>query len=204
MKIFGIGFHKTGSTTLETALITLGYDTVGKKDHLFEDLQNNRWAPVDEVVQQHDAFRDMPWPLFYDKLDDHYPGSKYILTVRDSRQWLASCVNHYKDKGHAEFAHIYGTGNQFPLGNEDVWMERYLSHNRAVREYFRDRPEDFLEVDWEKGSGWNELCTFLDQPRPDRPFPHANQGKYTLWEKMIRRVHYLYDKEGFQKKNRDL
>lgn len=204
MKIFGLGFHKTGSTTLETALITLGYTAIGKQDHLFAATQNNNWEEVENVISQHDGFRDMPWPLIYKEIDKRYPGSKFILTVRDDDQWLQSCLNHYKDNGHKLFAEIYGEGNHFPAGKEDIWLKRYKDHNNSVREYFKNKPDQFLEVNWEKGDDWKKLCTFLNKPIPNREFPHANKGKYTFFEKLTRRIHYLVDKEGFKKKNRDL
>jgi len=204
MKIFGLGFHKTGSTTLETALIELGYDAVGKKDHLFDAISKDDWETIDKEVAKHDAFRDMPWPLFYKELYEKYPNSKFILTVRDSRKWIESCKNHYKEKGEILFENIYGKGNHFPIGNEDKWLQTYLNHNEAIRNFFSDKKGQFLEVNWEKGDDWKKLCSFLDKPIPTRDFPHANKGKYTLLEKMIRRIHYLVDKEGFKRKNRDL
>lgn len=204
MKIFGLGFHKTGTTTLETALIALGYNAIGKQDHLLQDIKSSNWQPVDEIVMRYDGFRDMPWPLYFEMLDEHYPKSKFILTVRDSVKWLESCKNHYKNKGVPIFSEIYGIDNHFPVGNEDVWLERYLLHNKNVREYFKGRPNDFLEVNWEQGDNWEKLCEFLEVPIPNREFPHANKGKYTLFEKVIRKIHYVVDKEGFQKKNRDL
>lgn len=203
-KIFGLGFHKTGSTTLESALIVLGYDCVGKHDHLFDSIANNDWESIDTDVNKHDAFRDMPWPLFYKELDERYPGSKFILTVRDVGSWSKSCVNHYKDIGNETFKEIYGDGKHFPLGNKDHWIRVYEEHNQAVRDYFDGREGDFLEVNWEDGDGWHELCDFLDQEVPRRQFPHANKGKYTLWDKAIRRLEWTFDREGFRKRNRDL
>ncbi len=203
-KIFGLGYHKTGSTTLETALITLGYDCKGKHDHLFEAISNDNWAVVDEAISKHDAFRDMPWPLFYQELDQRYPGSKFILTVRDSEKWIASCGNHYKNIGDPLFARIYGDGFHFPVGNEKRWIHTYEAHNEEVRSNFKKRPEDFLEVNWEAGDGWNKLCQFLDKPVPGRPFPHANKGEYSFVGKVVRKLWWLVDRQGFKKRNRDL
>ena len=207
MKIFGLGFHKTGSTTLETALITLGYSAtgnLGKQELLYQALKEKEWKLIEDFLLPYDGFRDMPWPLFYKELDKHFPGSKFILTTRSEQNWLESCVNHYKEDGNPFFEKIYGEGNHFPVGNEEIWLHRYREHNREIKSYFKDRPNDFLELSWEDGDGWEKICTFLDKPIPDRDFPHANKGKYNLLQKIQRRIHYMIDKDGFKKKNRDL
>ena len=44
-----------------------------------------------------------------------------------------------------------------------------------VREFFEDKPNNFLEVCWEHGHGWNELCEFLNLNVPKYvDFPHSN------------------------------
>lgn len=203
-KIFGLGFHKTGSTTLESALISLGIDCVGKHDHLFEAIKEQDWTAIDKAVSMHDAFRDMPWPLFYEELFQRYPNGKFILTVRDSQEWIKSCKNHYKDNGDILFAKIYGENRHFPVGNEKHWISTYEKHNQSVRDFFNDKSKSFLEVDWEKGDDWDALCKFLNKPVPNRPFPHANKGKYTLLGKVMRKIEWLVDRKGFRKRNRDL
>jgi hypothetical protein len=60
--------------------------------------------------------------------------------------------------------------------HETVYRTIYERRNQRIREYFEDRPEDLLVVDWEEGDGWIELCDFLDVDVPDLPFPHANIG----------------------------
>jgi hypothetical protein len=45
-----------------------------------------------------------------------------------------------------------------------------------VREYFRGRDSDFMEVCWEMGTGWEELCAFLKCDVPGGPVPHANKS----------------------------
>ena len=55
---------------------------------------------------------------------------------------------------------IYGEGMGNPLGNEDLYMDRYLRHYNEVRAYFKDRPNDLLEVSWTDGDGWEKICPF--------------------------------------------
>lgn len=69
-------------------------------------------------------------------------------------------------------------GLPFPDVSDAQLLERYRRHNAEVRQYFSDRGDDLLEVDWSRGDGWNELCGFVGKPVPSIPFPHANRGRY--------------------------
>ena len=70
---------------------------------------------------------------------------------------------------------IYGEKFGSPVGNERIYIERYEQHNREVREYFKDRPDDLLVFRLTEGDGWKKLCTFLGEPVPGTPFPHKNR-----------------------------
>ena len=45
-------------------------------------------------------------------------------------------------------------------------------------EYFKNRPQDFLNLDIIGGEGWEKLCEFLGKPIPDVPFPRKRVKKY--------------------------
>lgn len=53
---------------------------------------------VDQVVKSmhsFDACRDAPWFYIFRQLDDAFPGSLFILTVRkDAETWLDSGIRH--------------------------------------------------------------------------------------------------------------
>jgi hypothetical protein len=55
-------------------------------------------------------------------------------------------------------------------------------------EYFRDRPDDLLVMDVEKGDNWKELCGFLGIDIPDAPFPWKNRR--TLRRSLRRKLKY--------------
>lgn len=173
-KVFCIGFHKTGTTSLAVALKMLGYRVTGPNNTKDPDIAEKVYALAEELSEQYDAFQDNPWPVLYQEMDQRWPGSKFILTRRPSEAWIRSQV---KDFGLAETPMrrwIYGVG--CPQGNETVYVERYERHNREVLDYFRDRPDDLLELDLPAGHGWAEICQFLGHPLPDKPFPHANKA----------------------------
>ena len=177
MKVFGIGFHKTGTATLGLALKELGFNVCGIRRDLVDKLIEKDYQSVFEIVDQFNAFRDNPWPLLYKELDEQYPNSKFILTYRQEKKWIKSVVNHFGIKETIMRRWIYGIG--YPKGNESVYLNRYNSHNQNVLEYFEGRGKDFLQLSWEKGDGWEKLCDFLKKPVPDKPFPHANKRYYT-------------------------
>jgi hypothetical protein len=59
----------------------------------------------------------------------------------------------------------------------DIARRRYLSHIQEIRDYFKDRPDDLLEICWENGDGWEKLANFLGKPVPQEPFPHRNKRR---------------------------
>ena len=178
-KLFGIGFHKTGTTTLDKVYQILGYNACPVRTDLAESLSNGNVEPTFEVVKQFDAFQDNPFPILYKELDQAFPGSKFIMTVRADDKWLKSIVNSFGKEKTLMRKWIYGKKFGAPKGNEEVYLARYQQHNYEVREYFKNRTEDFLEISWENGDGWEKICSFLNVPIPEIAFPHANKGDYT-------------------------
>lgn len=176
-KVFGIGFHKTGTSTLDLALTRLGYRVLGVRTDLASSLFSNDIESVLNLTQEYDAFQDNPWPLLYKELDKRYPNSKFILTVRDENKWINSVVNHF-GYDHTEMRRwIYGIGH--PKENESIYLEKYKGHNNEVLNYFHERKEDLLVINWENGDGWEKICNFLKEPVPNEDFPHANKGNYS-------------------------
>jgi len=173
-KVFCIGFHKTGTTSLEVALEMLGYRVTGPNGTKDPDIAEKVHAMADELVARYDAFQDNPWPILYREMDQKYPGSKFILTMRSAESWIASQVRDFGRRETPMRQWIYGVG--CPEGNEDIYVARYEKHNREVLEYFKDRPGDLLILDLPSGDGWPELCGFLDVPEPGEAFPHANKA----------------------------
>lgn len=176
-KIFGIGLSKTGTSSLAHALEILGYRT---KD--YPGIQ--RYLPGDvscvdpALLDQYDALTDTPIPSFYKELDRAYPGSKFILTVRDMDGWLLSCKKQFtenlaraQNEAHtALFMDLYGC----TVFDETKFRTGYERFVQGVMEYFKGRPQDLLVLNVTAGEGWDKLCPFLGKPIPDMPFPKAN------------------------------
>lgn len=194
-KIFCIGFQKTGTTSLYAALTTLGYRTaaVVGRDWSAERLAAEGAALCIETMRDFDAAQDMPWPLFFRELDAAYPGSKFILTVRDPDRWFSSIEGHFGANTDEMQAFIYGRDAAAPAGNRQRYLDVCARHEREVRAYFADRAGDLLVMDLERGDGWAELCAFLGLAVPAEPFPVKNRSsdRKTLSFRLRRKIGLL-------------
>ncbi len=179
-KVFGIGFQRTGTSSLTRALDTLGIPTVQLPRALYEDID-------DDIIRRYRGFTDVPIPLIYQQLDERHPGSKFLHTVRDEEAWLAS-VEWLFTTGRVKFKESHdrhgGELNREMFGREtfdrEHFLEVYRAHNREVRRFFADRPDDCLTLDVTAGEGFEKICPFLDLPVPAEPFPHRNRRQNRL------------------------
>ena len=173
-KIIGVGFQKTGTSSLRDALRLLGY-RVGDNNHqLLVPILHGRWSRVFRKLNQYDAVEDNPWPLVYKEIDAHIPGCKFILTLREPESWYQSVARHIGDLRDPMHEWIYGRGFGLPKDHKANTLNVFNAHNNEVLAHFKDRPDDLLVLDFKKGAGWKELCAFLGCEAPDVPFPHAN------------------------------
>lgn len=81
-KVFGVGWAKTGTTTLASCLTSLGFCHCSQRLELFEHLFVDNVNPGLEVAEKFDSFNDWPWILLYALLDSAFPNSAFILTNR--------------------------------------------------------------------------------------------------------------------------
>ena len=200
-KIFGLGFSKTGTTSLEFALELLGYKVC--KGHWASNYSfylhslyiHKDYNELIRMTKYWDAFADGPWggTDLYLELYKVYPDAKYILTYRDPESWYKSMINmltqfdsnletaldthHEVGKWGSSyfFSHIFNISN---LANKkDILINHYNNHNNSVREFFHNKPDSFLEIDISIKDKWTPVCTFLSKPIPDKPYPLVNQTK---------------------------
>jgi hypothetical protein len=177
VKIFCIGLNKTGTTSLGEALMALGFRHLGHRGRLMRAWIEGDMAPIFKAADRHDSFDDWPWPLIYRQLFERYEQAKFILTRRHSAEaWVESL------KGHAERTDPDGNprraifGHDYPHGREPEHIAFYDAHNAGVRAFFRERDaqDQLVELCWEEGHGWPDLCAFVERSTPDTPFPHIS------------------------------
>ena len=200
-KVFCIGKNKTGTTSLARALTELGI-IVGEQnlaERLIHDWARRDFRRLFLYCRTAQAFQDVPFslPFTFQTLDQHFPGSKFILTVRDTpEQWFQSLVkfhtvifgdgrsitlddlraSNYVYPGWAYEANrlISNTPENDPY-NQELLIASYHAHNAAVLEYFRHRPRDLLVLNVAQPDAYRSLCDFLGKPYPNREIPWENK-----------------------------
>lgn len=177
-KVIGVGFHKTGTKTLAQCLSLLGFRHQSLSRHHFELWLAGQTEQILHDMRLADSFDDWPWPLIFRQISLRFPDARFVLTTRHSEEaWLASLQRHVDARGNRGFPYrqaIYGYLN--PADNPEHHRNVYRCHNHCVRRFFVDQPQRLLEVCWERGDGWDQLCAFLQVPVPSLPFPHANRS----------------------------
>ena len=141
-------------------------------------IANQDYRAACTIAHHFTAFKDRPWNMgnLYQQLDKTFSGSKFILTVRDTERWWGSVSgwlekhDHMPNKGRIYALHL-GVAN---LNKADC-CRAYEVRNESIRRYFQGRPNDLLQLNFERGDGWEQLCHFLGVDVPAEPFPHLNR-----------------------------
>ncbi|KAJ3299638.1 hypothetical protein HK104_007979, partial [Borealophlyctis nickersoniae] len=201
VQVIGAGFGRTGTTSLQAALQTLGYKTYGMSDNmthnhslLWLDFHNNpHRTDFDLLLSSYDAAVSWPSTAFYKRLLKVYPTAKVVLTVRDPESWYTSVRTT-----------IWRVGRDVPwnyisemvprvralksMNNAIIWDGifggRFLDKEHSIRVYKehieevkRTVPPDQLLV-YDVKEGWEPLCRFLGKSVPvGTPMVHENTGK---------------------------
>ena len=195
-KVFGIGLSRTGTTSLTEALELLGYRTVhGPADpvtqlELYQFFASGADRVYLSVLTSHDALTDAPVCCLYQALDKAYPGSKFILTIREKQSWLRSYQHLWEVSerfsgpgSYTTLAHYTRFINEKLFGHPgrqeaaaEILAPAYDRYTAEVLDYFRERPHDLLILDICGGEGWSKLAPFLGVPIPEIPFPWKNRA----------------------------
>ncbi len=205
-KVFCVGRNKTGTTSLAKALEELGLVVAPQPpfEKLIADWKRRDFRKLIRYCRLYQAFQDIPfsWPFTFQMVDRAFPGSKFILTERDSpEQWYDSITKFHgkrwsstpgppsaEELKQAEYRHTgwaweanratFDSPDDDPYRREDL-IAMYELHNRIVKEYFRHRPGDLLVLNVAQKGSMKSLCDFLELPYTGQEFPWENKTAET-------------------------
>lgn len=166
MRVFCIGFNKTGTTSLHKALEMLGFKPTHDHKISQEICEYAADGKIHPATEKYDAFLDFPSPELFKDLDHMYPGSKFILTVRDVEDWITSRLSHVLMN-----RRIPERQSSWTAIDTENDRKRWEGHVKNVRGYFKNRQDDFLEFNICDGQKWRPLIAFLGKERPNTDFP---------------------------------
>lgn len=100
-KLFCIGFNKTGTTSLERVLLDWGMripKQIEQEDILSNVISQGQYGTLKAFCDDYDAFQDLPFSQSstFVACDALFPGSRFILTIRDPDSWVDSYIGYYK------------------------------------------------------------------------------------------------------------
>lgn len=198
VQVIGVGFGRTGTASLTTALEELGFAPCFHMRKVFAEpgraeewRRAGRGEAVDwrELVGGYRASVGWPGTRFWRELVEQFPDAKVVLTVREPERWYDSARHTIFDTDvvpPAEAAEPH-LAAMLELVDELVMqgvfggrlddpshaIEVFERHNAAVRQHV---PPDRL-LEFNVAQGWEPLCAFLDVPVPDLPFPQHNDRR---------------------------
>ena len=130
-RIFGIGLNKTGTTSLDSALVILGFPSLhfgGQAAHdAVQRAIDERVPLLSYLDPRYDAFSDIGLlSRRFVMLDQQYPGSRFVLTTRPTADWIDSRRRHVERNLKRQARGEYD-GN-FLVVDEEKWTKEWDNH----------------------------------------------------------------------------
>ena len=168
VKVFQIGFSKCGTSSLnmffnENGVASVHHDFGKLAMSMYHNSKDGK-PLINPEYNDYYVYTDMErmygdppiniGMILFKELDKQYPGSKFILNTRDKQAWLKSRSLHPMSK--ANPTTILEVSQKILHKTEEEvlaqWSKEWDDHHRAVKAYFKNRPNDLLVYDIENDS----------------------------------------------------
>lgn len=157
-KIFCIGLHKTGTTTLYKIAKQLGVPSV----------HGTRWQHSSDTIKKYTFFSDGGSHYDQHNVFDYkawymmYPESKFIINCRDVNNWIVSKLKHAKWNDTVEIAsdlevYSHKDWRHKSRKNIELFIDHYFNWYIEILNFFYDKQDRAVYVDIPKNitSGLN-------------------------------------------------
>lgn len=150
MKIFVIGFNKTGTCSIH---------------YLFKQVNINSIhtdKPIFDFIDKYDAFSDGDHYNF-EKYYEKYPDSLFILNTRPIYNWLVSRYKHAYSIYVKETLKKTGKCWCWPISDNKTngWIRDRENHYKKVFSFFANKPKQLLIINIEKEGFENVILEFI-------------------------------------------
>jgi hypothetical protein len=201
LKVIGSGFGRTGTRSMQDALEILGFGPCHHMEQIFanppqvaywQDVRAGKPVDWNEVFAGYASQVDWPGAHVWRETSAAFPDAKVIHTQRPDESWWASFSGTI-----GKLLRVYGTLDIPPhiramldVGADLVDVQTFHGKSgdkTAALAAYHQRAADVREaipagrlLVYDVAEGWDPLCSFLDVPVPDQPFPRRN-AKEDFW-----------------------
>lgn len=181
-KVFCIGLHKTGTSSLHDFALQCGY----KSTHTVHWMKNENMLEEFDFFSDGGSHFDDQNEFNYEELLRRYPDALFILNTRDARSWVVSKLKH---AGWTKDTVIEPDENFTPYSdwkdksffNIRAFLEHKFNYEAKVTNYFqKNHPDKILFIDVTKNKEQNvkDLIKFLGVNLDKTiEFPHSNKAR---------------------------
>jgi|688.fasta_scaffold82482_4 hypothetical protein len=163
IKIICVGQLKTGTKTLAAIFNHLNYKVSGnphnvvikkpkgyietmKIDNTFIDLNKffNNINYLHDNLKNFDFFHDVPYSFNYKLINEQYPDTKFIFTIRDENDWFNSLLHYQKIYVNKNIINILYHQYIILEEHKAAVINLYRKYNADIIAYFKDKPDKLL------------------------------------------------------------
>ena len=90
------------------------------------------------------CFSDTPWCFMYKEIYKILPESKFIYIHRNKYEWYESVLKFFGNNSSKMREVIYGKNYGSPLNNKDVYVKKFIEHQKDVIDFFKDKKNQLL------------------------------------------------------------
>ena len=200
-----LGINSSQWATAKTAAIAEGMKDGWGLDDLYKLTKPAFMQVYSDVIPVENQFRGFsgwPYNLFWKHVDEDADiDCKFIHGKKTTESWAEQEIGMQTIRTipletfqeHADY--IYGSrmDSSSPIEVWQMWIDTYKKHNTDVEQYFTDKPDRFLLIDFdvltdeEKSRKW---CEYLEIPYSGQEYPKYGTAE---WENITNQRKILAD-----------
>jgi hypothetical protein len=188
--VFIIGFNKTGTRSLTDffeahGLPSVHWDSNKMVHRMLRNIEkqtkvlkgyDSRFLVYSDLMLS-DDHRIVEGNQFFERLFVDYPGSLFILNTRPTQNWIQSRIRHRNGLFMARQMKLLGAEN--PNQVIEMWRTQKSKHEAAVRNFFMDKPSQFIELNIENVNVPELLEDFLPFKIDSTKWSHVGKSTAT-------------------------
>ncbi|MCF7970796.1 MAG: hypothetical protein K9L22_06485 [Methylococcaceae bacterium] len=184
MRYLCTGWNRTGTSTIGKILRDKSQRYTTYNEAMFNLLIEGKIKELIKIASEVDSADDFPFNLLFKEITNYNPDVQVIHTyVSDVNVWITrqKTLALRAPTKRLRIANSYLYGKASPFGNENIFIERYMEHNKEVCAFFEDS-SNFIKVDLTFEGEQSKLLSWMSKNNllgidPKRPLPMINVSK---------------------------